>query len=112
MRGADTNTNGGDLNKTPGEGVCVSHVAACAVLRLPAPSEAPPDALVPAEGRADHAAAWVHAHFTSSAFFRALCLAGLQRARAGRQAPARPMAASLRPQASSPGCHFWLFAPF
>ena len=56
-RGADTNAPGGNLNQTPGEGVCVSHVAACAVLRLPAPSEAPPDALVPAKGQADRAAA-------------------------------------------------------
>jgi len=59
-RGPDTNAPGGHLNQTPGEGVCVSHVAACAVLRLPAPSEAPPDALVPAKGRADRAAAWAH----------------------------------------------------
>jgi hypothetical protein len=59
-RGADTNAPGGNLNQTPGEGVCVSHVAACAVLRLPAPSEAPPDALVPAKGQADRAAAWAH----------------------------------------------------
>ena len=59
-RGPDTNAPGGHLNQTPGEGVCVSHVAACAVLRLPAPSEAPPDALVPAKGRADGAAAWAH----------------------------------------------------
>ena len=56
-RGPDTNAPGGHLNQTPGEGVCVSHVAACAVWRLPAPSEAPPDALVPAKGQADRAAA-------------------------------------------------------
>ena len=49
-RAADTNAPGGHLNHTPGEGACVSHVAACAVLRPPAPSEAPPDALVPAKG--------------------------------------------------------------
>jgi len=54
--GADTNAPGGDLNQTPGEGVCVSHVSACAVLRLPAP----PDVLVPAKGQADRAAAWAH----------------------------------------------------
>ena len=59
-RGSDTNAPGGHLNQTPGEGVCVSHVAACAVLRLPAPSEAPPDLLVPAKGQADRAAAWAH----------------------------------------------------
>ena len=59
-RGADTNAPGVDLNQTPGEGVCVSHIAACAVLRLPAPSEAPPDVLVPAKGQADRAAAWAH----------------------------------------------------
>ena len=39
-RAADTNAPGGHLNHTPGEGACVSHVAACAVLRPPAPSEA------------------------------------------------------------------------
>ena len=42
------------------EGVCVSHVTVCTVLRMPAPSEAPPDVLVPAEGQADRAAAWAH----------------------------------------------------
>ena len=57
-RGADTNAPGGDLNQTPGEGVCVPNVTACAVLRLPAPSEAPPDVLVPVKGQADRAAAW------------------------------------------------------
>ena len=40
---ADTNAPGGRLKQTPGEGTCVSHVATCAVLRPPAPSEAPPD---------------------------------------------------------------------
>ena len=59
-RAADTNAPGGGLNQTPGEGACVSHVAACAVLRPPAPSEAPPDVLVPAKGQADRAAAWAH----------------------------------------------------
>jgi len=59
-RAADTNAPGGRLNQTPGEGACVSHVAACAVLRPPAPSEAPPDVLVPAKGQADRAAAWAH----------------------------------------------------
>ena len=59
-RRSDTNAPGGHLNQTPGEGVCVSHVAACTVLRLPAPSEAPPDVLVPAKGQADRAAAWAH----------------------------------------------------
>jgi len=49
-RVAETNAPGGHLNHTPGEGACVSHVAACTVLRPPAPSEAPPDALVPAKG--------------------------------------------------------------
>ena len=56
-RAADTNAPGDNLNQTPGEGVCVSHVAACAILRLPAPCEAPPDALVPAKGQADRTAA-------------------------------------------------------
>ena len=59
-RAADTNAPGGNLNQTPGEGVCVSHVAACAVLRLPVPSEAPPDVLVRAKGQVDRAAAWAH----------------------------------------------------
>ena len=59
-RAADTNAPGGRLNQTPGEGACVSHVAACAVLRPPAHSEAPPDVLVPAKGQADRAAAWAH----------------------------------------------------
>jgi len=59
-RGADTNAPGGDLNQTPGEGVCVSHVATCAVLRLPAPSEDPPDVLVSVKGQSDRAAAWAH----------------------------------------------------
>jgi len=52
------------------------------------------------------------AHFTSSAFFRALCRADPQQAYTDLQAPARPMAASLRPQASSPGSRIGLFAPF
>jgi len=59
-RAVDTNAPGGDLNHTPGEGVCVSHVAACAVLRLPAPSKAPHNLGAPAKGRADQAAAWAH----------------------------------------------------
>ena len=40
-RAADTNAHGGHLNQTPGESVCLSHVAVCAVLGLPAPSKAP-----------------------------------------------------------------------
>ena len=41
--------------------------------------------------------------------FRTLCRGGLQGARTDRQAPARPMAASLKPQAGSPGPHIGLF---
>jgi len=59
-RAADTSAPGGGLTQTPGEGDCVSHVAACTVLRPPDPSEAPPDLLVPAKGQADRAAAWEH----------------------------------------------------
>jgi len=59
-RAADTNAPGGHLNHTPGEGACVSHVAACAVLGPPAPSKAPHNLGVPAKGRADQAAAWAH----------------------------------------------------
>ena len=47
-RAADTNAPGGHLNHTPGEGACVSHVAACAVLVPPAPSKAPHYLRVPA----------------------------------------------------------------
>ena len=59
-RAADTNAPGGRLNQTPGEGACVSFIAACAVLRPPAPSITPPDMLVPAKGQADRAVAWAH----------------------------------------------------
>ena len=59
-RAADTNTPGGHLNQTLGEGACVSHVAACAVLRPPAPPKAPHNVRVPAKGRADRAAAWAY----------------------------------------------------
>ena len=55
-RAADTDAPGGHLNQTPGEGACVSHVAACAVLGPPAPSKDPHNFGVPAEGRADRAA--------------------------------------------------------
>jgi len=40
-RAADTNAPSGHLNKTPGEGACVSHVTVCAVLGPSAPSKAP-----------------------------------------------------------------------
>jgi len=55
-RAAGTNAPGGHLNQTLGEGACVSHVAACAVLGPPAPSKAPHNLRVPAKGRADQAA--------------------------------------------------------
>ena len=48
------------LNQTPGEGVCVSHVAPCAVLRPPAPPKAPHNVRVPAKGRADRVSAWAY----------------------------------------------------
>ena len=59
-RVADTNAPGGHLNQTPGEGACVSHVAACAVLRPPAPPKAPHHVRVPAKDRTDRAEAWAH----------------------------------------------------
>ena len=57
---ADTNARGGRLNQTPGEGACVSHVAACTVLRPLAPSEVPPNVLVPSKGQVAWVAAWSH----------------------------------------------------
>ena len=57
---ADTNAPGDHLNQTPGEGACVSHVAACAVLRLSAPSEVPPNVLVPSKGQAARVTVWSH----------------------------------------------------
>ena len=59
-RAGDTNAPSGRPNQTPGEGVCVSHVAACAVLGPPAPPKAPHNLRVPAKGQADRAAAWAH----------------------------------------------------
>jgi len=59
-RAADTNAPGDHLKQTPGEGACFSHVAACAVLRPPAPPKVPHNVRVPAKGRADWATAWAY----------------------------------------------------
>jgi len=55
-RAANENAPGAHLNQTPDEGACVSYVAACTVL-APAPSKAPHNLRVPAQGQA---AAWAH----------------------------------------------------
>jgi len=74
-RAAATNAPCGHLNQTPGEGACVSLVAACAFLGRQLLPKLPPIFL----------------------FLQKATLIGLQRGHTGLQAPGHPVATSHRP---------------
>jgi len=59
-RAVDTNAPGGHLHQTPGQGACVSLVAACADFEPPAPATATNIFPALVEVQADPASAWAH----------------------------------------------------